>query len=56
MFKSSRSKDTTKLQWLQYMSQIFINDRNSVRYEANKHFRNEKEEYLKGRINDLGTW
>jgi len=44
------------LQWLQYLSQIFVDDLKSVRYETSKHFRNEKEEYLKGTINDLGIW
>jgi hypothetical protein len=28
---------------------------NSVRYDTNRHFRNKKREYLKGRINELPT-
>jgi hypothetical protein len=41
------------LQWLQDPSEINGDNLNNVRCEANRHFRNKKREYLKGRINEL---
>jgi hypothetical protein len=45
----------TKLQRLQYPSEINWDDFNNVRCEASKHFRNKKKEYLNDKINDLET-
>jgi hypothetical protein len=42
-----------KLQWLQDPSEINQDNMNNVRREASIHFRNEKREYLKDRINEL---
>jgi hypothetical protein len=44
-----------KLQWLQDPSEINGDNLNNVRREASRHFRNEKREYLKDKINDLAT-
>jgi hypothetical protein len=43
------------LQWLQDPSEINGDNLNNVRREASRHFRNEKREYLKDRINELAT-
>jgi hypothetical protein len=42
-----------KLQWLQDPSEINGDNLNNVRREASRHFRNEKREYLKDKINEL---
>jgi hypothetical protein len=42
-----------KLQWLQDPSEINGDNLNNVRRETNRHFRNKKREYLKGKINEL---
>jgi hypothetical protein len=44
-----------KLQWLHDQRVINIDNLNNVRREANKHFRNNKREYLKDKINELST-
>jgi hypothetical protein len=44
-----------KLQWLQNLSQINGDSLNNVRYEARRHFRNKKREYLKEKVNELET-
>jgi hypothetical protein len=41
------------LQWVEDLSEINGDNLNNVRHEANRHFRNEKKEYLKDRINEL---
>jgi hypothetical protein len=41
-----------KLQWLQLPREINEN-LNNIRYEARRHFRNKKREYLKHKINEL---
>jgi hypothetical protein len=43
------------LQWLQDPSEINGDNLNNVKYEASRHFRNKKREYLKGKINELVT-
>jgi hypothetical protein len=42
-----------KMQWLQNPNQSNIDNLNSVRREASRHFRNKKKEYLKAKINEL---
>jgi hypothetical protein len=42
-----------KLQWLQDPSETSEGNLSDVRREGNRHFRNKKREYLKGRINEL---
>jgi hypothetical protein len=44
-----------KLQWLQDPSEVNGDNLNNVRREASRHFRNNKKEYLKDRINELTT-
>jgi hypothetical protein len=44
-----------KLQWLQDLSQIHLENLNSVRYEASKHFKNKTKDYRKDKINGLTT-
>jgi len=45
------------MQWLQdaNQSKSNVNNRNSVRCEASRHFRNKKKEYLKAKIDELET-
>jgi hypothetical protein len=44
-----------KLQWLQDPSEINGGNLINIRYEANRHFKNKKREYMKDKINDLTT-
>jgi hypothetical protein len=44
-----------KLQWLQDPSEINGRNRNNVRREASRYFKNTKREYLKDKINELAT-
>jgi hypothetical protein len=48
-------KKQTKLQWLQDQNEINRNELNKVICEASRHYRNNKKEYMKGKINDLAT-
>jgi hypothetical protein len=41
------------LQWLQDPSEVNGDNLNNVRREASRHFRNNKREYLKDKINEL---
>jgi hypothetical protein len=43
------------LQWLQDPSEINGDNLNNTRCEANGHFRNKKQEYLRGKIKELAT-
>jgi len=45
------------MQWLQDANQSKnnVNNRNNIRYEASRHFRNKKKEYLKAKIDELET-
>jgi hypothetical protein len=42
-----------KFQWLQDPGEINGDNPNNIRHEASRHFRNEKREYLKDKINEL---
>jgi hypothetical protein len=42
-----------KLQWLQDPSEVNEDNLSDVRWEASRHFRNKKREYLKYKINEL---
>jgi hypothetical protein len=42
-----------KLQWLQNLSEVNEDNLSDVRWEASRHFRNKKREYLKDKINKL---
>jgi hypothetical protein len=44
-----------KLRWLQDPSEENEDNLSDVRWEASRHFRNKKREYLKDRINELGS-
>ena len=43
------------MQWLQDPSQSNIDNLNNLRREGNRHFRNNKMEYLKAKIDELVT-
>jgi hypothetical protein len=43
----------TKLQWLQDPNEVNEDNQSRVRWEASRHFRNKKREYLKDKINKL---
>jgi len=43
------------MQWSQDANQRNVDNLNNVRYEAIRHFRNKKEEYLKSKIDELQT-
>jgi hypothetical protein len=54
-FEEGRSKLTfrrkqAKLQWLQDPSEINGDNLNNIGRETSKHFRNKKQEYMKGKI------
>jgi DNA anti-recombination protein RmuC len=44
-----------KIQWLQNPNQNNRDNLHNVRREASRHFRNKTKEYLKAKINELGT-
>jgi hypothetical protein len=44
-----------KLQWLQDTSEINWDNLCNIRCEAGRHFRNEKRDFLKDRINEIAT-
>ena len=48
-------KKQAKMQWVQDPSQSIVENRNNIRLEANRHFRNKKKEYLKAKIEELET-
>jgi len=43
------------MQWLQDPCQINVDNQNSIRSDASRHFRNKKKEYLKYKIEELET-
>jgi len=43
------------MQWVQHTNQSTVNNLNNVRREASRHFRNNKKEYLKAKIDELET-
>jgi hypothetical protein len=55
MFTFFRSKKQAKVQWVQDPSQSNLDNLNNARRETSRHFRNQKSEYLKAKINDLET-
>jgi hypothetical protein len=44
-----------KLQWSQDLSQIHLDNLNSVRYEASRHFKNKTRDCPKDKISELTT-
>jgi hypothetical protein len=42
----------SRLQWLQDPSEVNDGNLSNVRWEASRHFRNKKREYLKDKINE----
>jgi hypothetical protein len=53
--KISDRKIKAKLQRLQDPNQIKEDNRNNIRRESSRHFRNREREYLKGKIDELLT-
>jgi hypothetical protein len=51
--KLADRRKQAKLQWFQDPSEANKDNLNDVRWEANRHFRNKKREYLKDKMNDL---
>jgi hypothetical protein len=49
----SYQRKQAKMQWSQHPNQSNEGNRNNVRCEANRHFRNKKEDYLKVEIDEL---
>jgi hypothetical protein len=41
------------MQWLQDINHSNVDNLNNVRYDASRHFRNKKKEYLKAKIDEL---
>ena len=50
-----RSRMQAKMQWVQDPSQSNIDNLNNVRREASRHCRSKKKEYLKAKMEELGT-
>ena len=55
MFTFLDQRKHAKLQWLHDPNQKNADNPNNVRGEASTHFRNEKKEYLKVKIEELET-
>jgi hypothetical protein len=55
MLKIIKVNKRAKFQWICHPSEINGDNLNNVRREVSRHFRNEKREYLKGKINGLAT-
>jgi hypothetical protein len=53
--KLSDQRKQAKLQWFQDLSQINLDNLNSIRYEASKYFKNKTRDYPKDKINGLTT-
>jgi ribosomal protein L21E len=49
----SDKRKQAKMQWLQDPNQSNVDNLNNVRREANRHFRNNKTEYLKAKMEDF---
>jgi len=43
------------MQWLYHPNQSNVDNLNNVRREVNRHFRNQKKEYLRAKIDELET-
>jgi hypothetical protein len=50
-----RSKETSQIAMITGSEPNKWDNLNNVRYEASKHFRNKKREYLQDKINELAT-
>jgi hypothetical protein len=55
VLKINRKQKQAKLQWLQNPSQINGDNKQNLRYETGRTFRNKKREYMTGKINELET-
>ena len=55
MFRLLDQRKQDKIKWLQDPSQSNVGNLNNLRCEASRHFRNEKKEYLKAKIEELET-
>jgi hypothetical protein len=53
--KLSDQRKQAKLQWLQNSSEINGVNLKNIRPESSRHFRNNKRDYLKGKIDELAT-
>jgi hypothetical protein len=51
----SIQRKQAKMEWLPCPNQSNVYNLNNVRFEANRHFRNKKKEYLKAKIDELGS-
>jgi hypothetical protein len=47
--------EQAKMQWLLDSNQDNVDNLNNVRHAASRHFRNNKKEYLKAKIDELET-
>jgi hypothetical protein len=55
MFAFLDQRKHAKMRWLQDTNQSSVDNLNNVRREATTHFRNNKKEYLKAKIDELET-
>jgi len=53
MFTFLKQRKQAKMQWVQDPSQRNVDNLNTVRAEASRHFRNKKKAYLKAKIEEL---
>jgi hypothetical protein len=53
MFKLVDQRKQARLQWLQYPSEVNEDNLRKVRWEASRHIRNKKTEYLEDKINEF---
>jgi hypothetical protein len=51
----SDQRKQAKMEWLQHPNQSNVYNLHNVRCEANRQFRNKKKEYIKAKIDELGT-
>jgi hypothetical protein len=55
MFTLFTSKESAKMQWLQDPNKRNVDNLNTGRHEASRHFRNKWKGYLKVKVNELET-
>jgi hypothetical protein len=53
MLKLLDQRKQAKLEWLQDPSEINLDNLNTVRHDASRHFRNKKKECLTDKMNEL---
>jgi len=53
--RSLDHREQDKMQWLHHPNQSSVGNINNVRRETSRHIRNQKKEYLKVKIDELGT-